>query len=57
MAATTKSTIIRKTYLRVFVTSAILLTVIVSAFSLYLVQRFSQSARDEINLTNQNQLK
>lgn len=57
MAAMTKSTIIRKTYLRVFVASAILLTVIVSAFSLYLVQRFSQSARDEINLTNQNQLK
>ncbi|MCC3371974.1 AraC family transcriptional regulator [Cohnella sp. REN36] len=49
--------IMRKTYLRVFVTSAILITVIVSAFSLYLVQRFSQSARDEVLSTIQNQLK
>ncbi|MFD2329380.1 helix-turn-helix domain-containing protein [Cohnella sp. GCM10020058] len=53
----TKKTPMRKTYLRVFVTSAILITVIVSAFSLYLVQRFSQSAREEVLSTIQNQLK
>ncbi|WP_090110340.1 helix-turn-helix domain-containing protein [Cohnella sp. OV330] len=52
-----KKTIMRKTYLRAFVTSAILITVLVSAFSLYLVQRFSQSARDEVLATIQNQLK
>lgn len=52
-----KNTIMRKTYLRAFVTSAILITVIVSAFSLYLVQRFSQSARDEVLSTIENQLK
>lgn len=47
---------LHKTYLRVFATFAILFTVIVTVFSLYLVQIFSASAREEIDQAAQTQL-
>lgn len=47
---------LRKTYLRVFATFAILFTIIVTVFSLYLVQIFSTSAREEIDQVAQTQL-
>lgn len=47
---------LRKTYLRVFATFAILFTIIVMVFTLYLVQIFSTSAREEIDQVAQTQL-
>ncbi|MGO4497206.1 AraC family transcriptional regulator [Paenibacillus sp. 2RAB27] len=47
---------LHKTYLRVFATFAILFTIIVTVFSLYLVQIFSMSAREEIDQAAQTQL-
>lgn len=48
---------LHKTYLRVFATFAILFTIIVAVFSLYLVQIFSMSAREEIDQAAQSQLR
>ncbi len=48
---------LRKTYIRVFATFAILFTIIVALFTLYLVQVFSGSARDEIDQSAGSQLR